>query len=66
MKITVLSAAKDAAQKYAPITTPKEMGGVPIPRIFISDVYNVKPYFKKKVIKEEIERLNKSGVFNSL
>ena len=32
----------------------------------VSDVYDVKPYFKKKVIKEEFERLNKSGVFNSL
>ncbi len=32
----------------------------------VSDVYDVKPYFKKKVIKEEFERLNESGVFHSL
>ena len=32
----------------------------------VSDVYDVKPYFKKKVIKDEFERLNESGVFHSL
>ena len=66
MKITVLSAAKDAAQKYAPITTPKEMGGVPIPRIFISGVYNVKPCFEKNIIKEIFHRIKESGVLNML
>lgn len=32
----------------------------------VSDVYAVKPYFKKKIIKEEFERLNESKVFESL
>ena len=32
----------------------------------VSDVYDVKPYFKKEVIKDEFERLNESGVFHSL